>query len=219
MPYSRTAVATSALRSSRIGSPCSNTGGKHTELSARERPCVMTFSCRPLYSGYGYLLGHYQSRCRRLRGRLFRLSHQASLLFLHRLLYVHTSPGGTVDPSIYILCRHANPTMSISRVPSSSLTQLALDEVESLLSVLVDVLLVSVGVVARAAVRISRVTVALDEGRAAGRAMEAAGAGGELICLVSPDSSSGRKEEPNSPRGSCKFPRCTGGRRCCAGRP
>jgi len=56
-----------------------------------------------------------------------------------------------------------------------------LDESEGLLAVLVDVLLVRVGVVAVAAVRVGRVAVGLDDGRVGGRALVAAGAGGELF--------------------------------------
>jgi len=56
-----------------------------------------------------------------------------------------------------------------------------LDESKCLRAVLVDVLLVRVGVVAVAAIRVRRVAVRLDDGRVGGRALEAAGAGGELI--------------------------------------
>jgi len=58
--------------------------------------------------------------------------------------------------------------------------QLAPDEGKCLLAVLVDVLLVRVGVVAGAAVRVSRVAVRLDDGRARGGALKASGTGREL---------------------------------------
>lgn len=56
-----------------------------------------------------------------------------------------------------------------------------LDESQRLLTVLVDVLLVRVGIVAVAAVGVGRVAVRLDDGRAGRGALEAAGAGSELV--------------------------------------
>jgi len=56
-----------------------------------------------------------------------------------------------------------------------------LDERKRLLTVLVDVLLVRVGVVAVAAVRIRRIAVRLDDARVGRGALEAALAGGELF--------------------------------------
>lgn len=61
-----------------------------------------------------------------------------------------------------------------------TLAQLGLDEVEGLGSVLVHVLLVAVGVVAVAAVRVRRVAVGLDDAGVRGRAPEAAGASSKL---------------------------------------
>lgn len=60
-------------------------------------------------------------------------------------------------------------------------SDLALDEVESLVAVDVDVLLVVVGVVAVAAVWVLRVAVALDDAAIGGRAGEALGTSGKLI--------------------------------------
>lgn len=58
--------------------------------------------------------------------------------------------------------------------------ELALDESQSLGSVLVDVLLVGVGVVAVAAVRVGGVAVRLNDGGACWCALEARWTGGEL---------------------------------------
>lgn len=58
--------------------------------------------------------------------------------------------------------------------------QLPLDESQGLLAVLVDILLVGVGIVSIAAIRISSVTVRLDDGGAPRRALESGRAGGEL---------------------------------------
>lgn len=60
-------------------------------------------------------------------------------------------------------------------------SNLALDEVESLVAVDVDVLLVVVTVVSVAAVWVLRVAVALDDAAVGRRAGEALGTGGELI--------------------------------------
>jgi hypothetical protein len=62
----------------------------------------------------------------------------------------------------------------------SGLADLASDEAESLLSILVDVLLVRVGVIAVAAVRIGGVAVALDERWVVGAALESGWASSEL---------------------------------------
>ena len=62
---------------------------------------------------------------------------------------------------------------------------LALNERKSLRAVLVDVLLVSIGVVTVAAVWVSGVAVRLDDAGAGGRALEAGRAGGELWLGVS----------------------------------
>lgn len=66
-----------------------------------------------------------------------------------------------------------------------SLTELALDEGESLRTVNGHVLLVVVGVAAIAAVGVLRVTVGLDNGRAAGRASVAARARSKLDIILS----------------------------------
>ena len=60
-----------------------------------------------------------------------------------------------------------------------------LDEGQRLCSVLVDVLLVRVGIVAVAAVRVGRVAVRLNDGRLGRRALEALGTGGELFIASS----------------------------------
>jgi hypothetical protein len=60
------------------------------------------------------------------------------------------------------------------------LLELALDESKCLRAVLIDVLLVCVGVVAVAAVRVGGVAVRLDDAGAGGRAREATGTSGEL---------------------------------------
>lgn len=65
------------------------------------------------------------------------------------------------------------------------LTQLGLDEGQSLRAVLGHVTLVGGGVAAVAAVRVRRVAVGLDDARVGRRALEAAGAGGELQRQVS----------------------------------
>jgi len=65
--------------------------------------------------------------------------------------------------------------------------QQLLDKVERLLSILVDILLVRVGVVAVAAVGIGRVAVGLEDGFGSGFTLEAAGASRELFHIsVSP---------------------------------
>ena len=63
--------------------------------------------------------------------------------------------------------------------------KLALNESQSLRTVLVDVLLVSVGIVASAAVGVSGVAVQLDDAGAGRRALEASRAGGKLETLLS----------------------------------
>ena len=65
-------------------------------------------------------------------------------------------------------------------------SDLALDEGESLVAVDVDVLLVVVGVVSVAAVRIGRIAVALDDAGVGGRALESLWTSGEsLSCTCS----------------------------------
>ena len=65
-------------------------------------------------------------------------------------------------------------------------SDLALDEGESLVSINVDILLVVIGVVSVAAVRVLRVAIALDDAGVGWRAFEAAGTGGKLhVWLVS----------------------------------
>ena len=59
-------------------------------------------------------------------------------------------------------------------------SNLALDEAESLVSVDVDILLVMVGIVSIAAVRVLRVAVALNDAGVGWRACEAVGTGGKL---------------------------------------
>ena len=63
--------------------------------------------------------------------------------------------------------------------------ELALDEGQRLGTVLVAILLMRVGVGARAAVRVGRVAVRLNDGRLGRRALEALGAGGELFIASS----------------------------------
>jgi hypothetical protein len=65
--------------------------------------------------------------------------------------------------------------------------ELALDEGESLVAVDVDVLLMVVGVVSVAAVRVLGVAVALDDAGAGRRAGEASGAGSEALSLAGAD--------------------------------
>lgn len=66
------------------------------------------------------------------------------------------------------------------RVAATTCGELATDKLQRLLAVLDTVLLVQVGVVACAAVRVGAVTVVLDLGGRVGAADVAAGAGGEL---------------------------------------
>lgn len=62
--------------------------------------------------------------------------------------------------------------------------ELALDEVESLRAVLVDVLLVGIGIISGAAIWVGRVAVRLDDGGGSWRALEALWAGRELSLVL-----------------------------------
>ena len=69
----------------------------------------------------------------------------------------------------------------LAAIMTASLSsELALDESKSLRSVLVDVLLVCICVVAIAAVGIGSITVRLEDAGVCGRALESGGALGEL---------------------------------------
>jgi hypothetical protein len=92
-------------------------------------------------------------------------------------------PNPVLCPESYYTCVE----ISLADFPALRLTELALDECEGLLAVLVHVLLVGVGIVSIAAVRVCRIAVRLDDGRVGGRALEAAGAGSELQDAVSRD--------------------------------
>lgn len=71
--------------------------------------------------------------------------------------------------------------------PSTNLTHLrsdlALNESQRLRAILVDILLMGVGVIAIAAVRVRGVAVRLDDAGVGGRAGEACWAGGKLKCV------------------------------------
>jgi hypothetical protein len=84
---------------------------------------------------------------------------------------------------IYILIEEDVVRESSMRPASKRirLLELALDESERLGAVLVDVLLVCVGIIAVAAVRVGGVAVRLDDAGAGWRAFEATGTGGELV--------------------------------------
>lgn len=82
---------------------------------------------------------------------------------------------------IYTTNKFSAHSRNLSHRPAKHLCgDLALDESQSLRSILVDVLLVGIGVVAVAAVWVGGVAVRLDDGGAGGCALEARWAGGEL---------------------------------------
>lgn len=74
-------------------------------------------------------------------------------------------------------------SVSYIRGSSSSVDQL-LDERQCLASILIDVLLVRVRIIAIAAVRIGGVTVRLNDGRIGGRTLVSAGTSRKLVWLV-----------------------------------
>jgi hypothetical protein len=119
---------------------------------------------------------------------------------------------------IYILIEEDVVRKSSMRPASKRirLLELALDESERLGAVFVDVLLVCVGIIAVAAVRVGGVAVRLDDAGARWRAFEATGTGGELVMSeIVPISLTGTSLRLLL----CRFRHCMADRSGCAGLP